>query len=1324
MVILISCAASLAAAQDFSARSSPKKRATPETRRSSPLNQSGLTAPGRFRGWRHTHSGTLPYEVNRSHLAAPGGRVAMSRRKGPFSNQTTPPSNGFAFRPDLPAGQIPTAVAAADFNGDGKLDWAISNGQDNTIWLYFGNGNGTSALPTILPIAGLSPTWLIQTDLNGDGKPDLVVAEADTSTVGVFIGNGDGTFKSEVQYRLPAPPLFLVADDFTGDGKVDIAVGMIGSTATGSVAVLPGDGQGHLGAALYTGDPNPSTGYWLTPANLRGNGELDLIVIDPDDFGPHGGAQVYLNNGNGTFTPGQFVYGNEAIIDEPPDVMLSAAVGSLSSGVCNSLVVTNSYGLAFVFAGNCNGTFSYPPVQYAIGDMGVTVQLADVNGDGILDLVASGAYLPGSGGEFGNVAGDEVSVLFGDGTGHFGQARTYRGDMSMYSLAIGDVNGDGFPDLITANQGSDTATVFSNDGKGGFGDPQGEAFGNSFGDLNSPGTPFAFADVDGNGTIDMVILNNGPYPGNPNQITTFLNDGTGRFSAPVSTPAWPADTTLLPGSVTLADFRNTGRPDLLIVANAYSSPVIYFAPNIGGGQFGTYTMNTPPGAAGPIAVGDFNGDGKLDFVTGSMALTSNYAQQLNVFLGNGDGTFRAGQTITFETGNIDAEPMLAFAGDFNGDGNLDVLVWDVGLYEFFGNGDGTFQAGIPLFANLGGGLIMADFNHDGFPDIMTASDAFGNATDGIFSVFLGQPDGSFQFSASYAPYPSFFDGPGIEDIDTLLNPFPGIVGDFNGDGNPDIAFFPYLGSFFVDPAIQIFYGNGDGTFTPAYVNYPLYKPYVPEFAADVNGDGLSDLIELDNYNPSFNVINSTAAGPTVQLDLLTTPLTGTTGTGRVVLNVPAASPTAVSFVTSDPSITTSNVTIPAGSVSQDFTFTKGSGFDQLKVFSIEAQVGSATTTAYDYFSAPPVPIIEITPAKLLFQGAVSGGPSITRTVTAKNIGAAPFTVSIRQATMYFSETDNCGSSLPAGAGCTIQVTFTPPFPGDVTGSVTLSDFTGSFGSVALEGDSLSPLQISPCCLGFSGVVGGTSPAQAIALSNVGATPIQVSGVVASGSGIAQTNNCSTIAAGGNCQINVTFSPATEGMVIGAITLNTNVPNTTSFLVPISGNAGDFSLGTSPPMTVSPGGSATYKLSATSTGGFSGNVSLTCGGAPSGVTCSVNPASINLTGDGTSPYTVTVITNASAIALFTRRSAKDMQQQMPLIAFFGLVLVVLLVEIKAGGLGRNMLRATGLCLALLLISSGCGGSGGSSSPQPASYTLTITGTVDSVSRTTSIALNVR
>ena len=878
-LVLIFYAANLASAHDSSAGTGPKKHSGSfSISNRNPSEKSETSIQGRFRGWGHSQLRSRHASTTRTHSL----QLNPLPRTGETSHHQNQPAlsfNGFDFRPALPAGQIPTAVAAGDFNGDGKLDWAVSNGQDNTIWLYFGNGDGTSALPTILPVSGLSPTWLIQTDLNGDGKPDLVVAEADSLKVGVFLGKGDGTFQNEVEYRVPAAPLFLVAGDFTGDGNQDIAVGMIGTTASGPVAVLPGDGHGHLGTALYVGDPNASTGAWLEPASLRGNGKLDLVVVDPDDLGPHGGAQVYLNNGDGTFAPGQFVRGNEAIIGEPSDVMESAAVAALTGSGCADLVLVDSFGLAYIFTGNCDGTFVLPAgTQYALGDMGLTVHLVDVNGDGVLDLVTSSAYLPGSGGIFGNVAGDQVSILLGDGAGNFGAARTYRGDLSMYSLVIGDVNGDGFPDILTANQGNDTASVFLNDGKGGFGNPQGEGFGNSTGDLNSPVTTFAFADIDGNGTNDMVIIDNPPYSGGPMQITTFLNNGKGTFSAPVITPAWPTSTTLLPGSMTLADFRNTGRPDLLVVGSAFSLPVVYFVPNIGAGQFGPYTMTTPAGAAGPIAIGDFNGDGKLDFVTVSTNPTENFAQQLSVFLGKGDGTFQAGQVVTFAAGNSYAVPMLAFAGDFNGDGNLDVLVWDGGLYELFGNGDGTFQAGIPLFATLRGGLVMADFNHDGFPDIMTASDPSGFETDGSFSVFLGQAGGSFQYAGSYAPYPYLLDGPFTWNLTVSQNPFPGIVGDFNGDGNLDVALYPFLGSFYVSPALQIVYGNGDGTFTPAYVNYPLVKPEVPQFAADVDGDGRTDLVELDNFNTSFNVIHSTAHGPSVQLDLLTAPLTGTTGT--------------------------------------------------------------------------------------------------------------------------------------------------------------------------------------------------------------------------------------------------------------------------------------------------------------------------------------------------------------------------------------------------------------------------------------------------------------
>ncbi|MGA7078509.1 MAG: FG-GAP-like repeat-containing protein [Terriglobales bacterium] len=718
------------------------------------------------------------------------------------SRQATLASNGFDFRPSLLTGQIPTAVATGDFNGDGKLDWAVSNGQDNSIWLYFGNGDGTSQLPTILPTAGVGPAWMIATDLNGDGKLDLVVTEADSSTIGVFLGNGDGTFQPEAQYAVPAPPLFLVAGDFTGDGKVDIAAGMIGTTATGPIAVLPGDGSGHLGTALYTGDPNPSDGYWLAAADLNGDGKLDLIVVDPDtqEQGPHAGAQAYLNNGKGTFTAGQLFFANNFPPSLPPELALSVAIADLNNDGCNDAVVTESYGLAYVFNGNCNGTFATPGTTYALGDIGGAIQLVDVNGDGVLDLVTSGVLLSGAGGlGLGAVAGNEVSELLGDGTGHFGPGRTYRGDLSMYSMAVADLNGDGFPDLVTANQGSNTATVYLNDGKGGFGDPQGEAFGNDSGITNSPDSAFVFADVDGNGTLDMVLLDRQSEPTEPILITTLLNDGTGKFSAPIQSPifAEPPDG-LIPGDFVLADFRNTGQLDALVVALNFTSPFLVFAPGSGNGQFGAYTMTTPPGAMGPIAVGDFNGDGKLDFVAVSSVTNGTTTQQvLSVFLGQGDGTFQTGQSVTFQSDNRLAAPSVVYVGDFNRDGNLDVLVWNYGLFEFLGNGDGTFQAARLLFDTFGA-FVLADVNRDGSPDIIAATDAFGNpyggadAYDaiGVFSVFLGQADGTFQINQTYTPYLYTFYEPYLSGTYVPPNPFPGVVGDFNGDGNLDIAVFP------------------------------------------------------------------------------------------------------------------------------------------------------------------------------------------------------------------------------------------------------------------------------------------------------------------------------------------------------------------------------------------------------------------------------------------------------------------------------------------------------------------------------------------------------
>jgi hypothetical protein len=1334
LCIFLALALTSALAQSPPKRNGPVKRTRPSARQQdSPSFRPEQTLPPRFRGRSHTPKAAEVGQAYRGAVGSPALPNGTTHKLQSSSNQPTLPSNGFAFRPSLLAGQIPTAVVTGDFNGDGRLDWAVSNGEDNSIWLYFGNGDGTSALPTILPTSGIGPAWMIATDLNGDGYLDLVVAEVDSLTIGVFLGNGDGTFQTEARYSVPAPPLFVLAGDFTGDGNIDIAAGMIGTTATGPVAVLPGDGAGHLGTALYTGDPNQSVGYWLAAADLNGDGKLDLIVVDPDDGLPHGGAQAYLNNGNGTFTAGQLIFQNQISV-APYEIALSVAIADLNNDGCADVVMTESYGLAYVFNGNCNGTFATPGTTYALGDIGGAIQLVDVNGDGVLDLVASGILLSGAGGTgYGAVAGNEVCVLLGTGTGQFGPGRTYRGDISMYSLAGADLNGDGFPDLVTANQGSNTASVYLNDGTGGFGDPQGEAFGTNSGITNAPDSPFVFADVDGNGTLDMVLLNRQADPTNPILLTTLLNDGTGKFSAPIQTPIFsefPA--ALVPGNFVLGNFRNTGQLDALVVALNFTSPFIVFAPGLGNGQFGQYTLTTPPGALGPIAVGDFNGDGNLDFVAvSSGGTTTNPQQVLSVFLGRGDGTFQTGQSIVFQSDNPDAAPSVVYVGDFNGDGNLDVLVWNYGLFEFLGNGDGTFQAGRVLFDTFGA-FILADVNGDGLPDIVAATDALGNPYGGAdgylaigeFSVFLGHSDGSFQNSQTYSPYLNTFYQPTLYGSLVPLNPFPGVVGDFNGDGNLDVAVFP-------DPIaqsseMQIIYGDGNGTLTPSYVSYPLGKFWVPQFAADVNGDGLADLVELDNYTTSFNVVKSVSPGPTLRLELLTTPVTGTIGYGRVILNTPSSSPTTVSLTAGVIGVSVPSVVIPAGSVSQDFQFSIGSGFNSQQVFSIQAQVGSATATAEDYVSSPDVPVIEFEPTGLIFSGIVVGSSSSPQTLTLKNLGGGTLTISGGiSLSPWYSESDNCNGSLSPGASCTIQVTFSSPFAGAATGELSVNDsVSGVSQSASLEGFSISALKISPCCLVFSQLVGGTSPAQSVTLSNLGTAPIQVDSVL-SAVGFSTVNGCTTIAVGGTCQISVTFTPTAGGATAGSLNLNTNVPSQAVFSVPLSGNALDFSLGSAASQTISAGQTATYNLSASASDGFSGSISLSCSGVPATTSCTATPSSLPLAVDGTAPYSVTVTTTANSTAASSQGLTR-----LGGAPWTG-ILSLSVIGIVIGCSRRHKLRKIAAVVllsscGLILVScgggssgsgGGGGGGGGNSGTPPGTYNLTITGTVGSVSHTT-------
>jgi hypothetical protein len=340
------------------------------------------------------------------------------------------------------------------------------------------------------------------------------------------------------------------------------------------------------------------------------------------------------------------------------------------------------------------------------------VAIGDLNGDGHSDLVAANFCGDGCG-------DDGVSVMLGNGDGTFQDGVNYSSGGCWYaSVAIGDVNGDGKPDLVVASSfrrdqcngpGDEGVSVLLGNGNGTFQPPAVYSSGGQGTGARLTGF-VALADLNGDHHPDLVVANDGS-----NSVGVLLNNGDGTFQPAVnySCGAFSAR------SVAIADLNGDGHPDIVAAGGGVSVLL-----GNGNGTFQPAVGYSSPNTVA-VALGDLNGDGHPDVVVGKQAPSANDAKTFDVLLGNGDGTLQAAVSYPVAVGISWAVAI----GDVNGDGDLDVMAADgaatvqnfTGQVSWaLGNGDGTFRAA--QHRSTGGkmsySVAVGDVNGDGRPDLV------------------------------------------------------------------------------------------------------------------------------------------------------------------------------------------------------------------------------------------------------------------------------------------------------------------------------------------------------------------------------------------------------------------------------------------------------------------------------------------------------------------------------------------------------------------------------------------------------------------------------
>ena len=346
-------------------------------------------------------------------------------------------------------GAGPISVAVADFNGDGIPDLAVAN-YGNTVSILLGKGDGTFALKSS-PTSGGNPTSIAVGDFNGDGIPDLAVTNFTGNSVTILLGNGDGTFTTKSTPSVGRGPRGIAVGDFNGDGIPDLAVV---NNYDSTVTVLLGNGDG-----TFTGKPPINVANItdsITTADFNGDGTPDLAIVtlgEGTGCGVAGVVMVLLGNGDGTFS----TKSSPSVGVNPLGITTADFNGDGIPDIAtaNSPCSSAEAGTVSVLLGNGDGTFNLKSPSPTAGSFPNAITVADFNGDGIPDLAVSNQGVNSQ-------AGDTITLLLGNGDGTFTTLSTLSLDNQPYALAVGDLDGNGTPDLVIANELANTVTVLLN----------------------------------------------------------------------------------------------------------------------------------------------------------------------------------------------------------------------------------------------------------------------------------------------------------------------------------------------------------------------------------------------------------------------------------------------------------------------------------------------------------------------------------------------------------------------------------------------------------------------------------------------------------------------------------------------------------------------------------------------------------------------------------------------------------------------------------------------------------------------------------------------